>query len=149
FGRARDPDWSKTQDPVLQPMETRGFTGQEEDRELGLVNMGGRLYDPKIGRFTAVDPGIGAPLNSQAFDADSYVYNRPLSFVDPTGYYASWMVYDPEPGIDLDIWICDRCESAPTFFPIAGVGYAPDPYLQNLHEGFERGLQSSIEHLAS
>ena len=35
-----------------------GFTGHDEDDELGLVNMRGRLYDPKQRRFISPDPFV-------------------------------------------------------------------------------------------
>ena len=33
-----------------------GFTGHEEDSELGLINMQGRIYDARLGRFLQADP---------------------------------------------------------------------------------------------
>jgi RHS repeat-associated protein len=50
FGARRNPVWGAA--PVaFSSLTTRGFTGHEDDEELGLVNMKGRLYDPKVGRF--------------------------------------------------------------------------------------------------
>jgi RHS repeat-associated protein len=65
---------------------TTGFTGAEEDDDLGVVNLRGRLYDPRIGRFLSPDPIISRPLFSQAYNRHSYVLNRPLNLRDPTGY---------------------------------------------------------------
>ena len=64
-----------------------GFTGHEEDFELGLVNMVGRLYDPKIGRFLTPDP-VTTDLSGQGLNGYSYVRNNPLTFVDPLGLQA-------------------------------------------------------------
>jgi RHS repeat-associated protein len=64
---------------------TDGFTDQEHDDELGLINMRGRMYDPKIGRFLSVDPLVSDP-SSQGFNRYSYVSNNPLNFTDPTGF---------------------------------------------------------------
>ena len=33
-----------------------GITGHREDEDLGLVNMGGRVYSPRLGRLTTPDP---------------------------------------------------------------------------------------------
>lgn len=63
-----------------------GFTGHEDDVELGLVNMKGRMYDPRIGRFLTPDPMVSQPLRSQRWNPYSYVSNRPLSAIDPSGF---------------------------------------------------------------
>lgn len=63
-----------------------GFTGHEHDTELGLINMKGRIYDPRIGRFLTPDPIVEAPFWSQGLNAYSYVFNNPLRYVDPSGY---------------------------------------------------------------
>jgi RHS repeat-associated protein len=68
------------------PSENLGFTEREADSETGLVNMLGRLYDPKIGRFVSPDPLIGDPLSSQSYNRYSYVDNNPLRWTDPTGF---------------------------------------------------------------
>jgi RHS repeat-associated protein len=64
----------------------RGFTGADEDADLGLVNMRGRLYDPKLGRFITPDPFVTRPYNAQGLNRYAYVENNPLKFVDPTGF---------------------------------------------------------------
>lgn len=35
-----------------------GFTGHEGEEYLGWVNVMGRTYDPSLGRFLLVDPGV-------------------------------------------------------------------------------------------
>lgn len=62
-----------------------GFTGHEHLDNLGLIHMGGRVYDPRIGRFLSADPHVTAPFNSQSLNRYSYVWNNPLSLADPTG----------------------------------------------------------------
>jgi RHS repeat-associated protein len=71
-----------------------GFTGHEQDGEVGLVNMRGRVYDARLGRFLSTDPVIPDPFNAQAFNLYSYVLNNPLRYTDPNGF---------EPTID--IWL--------------------------------------------
>ena len=65
---------------------SRGYTGHEQIANFGLIHMGGRLYDPTLGRFLSADPFIQAPENSQNLDRYSYVLNNPMSYTDPSGY---------------------------------------------------------------
>ena len=95
FGARRHPSWS-AQAPPPGPLESRlGFTGHEADEELGLVNMRGRLYDPKIGRFLTTDPVVSHPHFGQSWNPYSYVMNNPLAYVDPSGF--SEEERDPRP----------------------------------------------------
>ncbi|HJX53105.1 MAG TPA: RHS repeat-associated core domain-containing protein, partial [Polyangia bacterium] len=63
-----------------------GFTGQEEDDDLALVNMNGRIYDPTLGRFLTPDPLVSMRSPSQSWNRYSYADNSPLRFVDPSGF---------------------------------------------------------------
>jgi RHS repeat-associated protein len=65
---------------------TDGFTDQEHDDELGLINMQGRIYDPKIARFISADPLVTVPVGSQGYSRYSYVSNNPLTALDPSGF---------------------------------------------------------------
>ncbi len=65
---------------------TRGFTGQEELSDVGLVHLNGRIYDPLLARMTSADPMVPDPMNGQAWNRYSYVVNNPLGFTDPSGY---------------------------------------------------------------
>jgi RHS repeat-associated protein len=65
--------------------EPLGFTGQEHDPELGLVNMRGRLYDPVLGQFLSPDPVIQQPYG-QGLNRYAYVLNNPLGYTDPSGF---------------------------------------------------------------
>jgi RHS repeat-associated protein len=95
FGAARNPTWGDPSPPPA-PKTTVGFTGHEGDTDLGLVNMKGRIYDPKVGRFLTTDPIVSAPLFGQSWNAYSYVLNNPLSYVDPTGFEYVTPPVDPE-----------------------------------------------------
>ena len=66
-----------------------GYTSQEHDPELGLINMKGRLYDPALRRFTTADPYVTEPLNPQGLNRYSYVQNNPMNFTDPSGFCMS------------------------------------------------------------
>lgn len=63
-----------------------GFTGHAHDALLGLVDMGGRMYDAQLGRFLSADPIVQAPTNLQSHNRYSYVWNNPLAMVDPSGF---------------------------------------------------------------
>jgi RHS repeat-associated protein len=67
----------------------KGFTGQEHDDDVGLINMKGRVYDPVLQRFLTGDPVVGNALSSQSWNSYSYVLNSPLNYTDPTGYIYS------------------------------------------------------------
>ena len=63
----------------------QGYTGHEHDDEYGLINMGGRIYDPVARRFLTPDPTEG-PVSSQSYNRYSYVQNNPATLTDPTGF---------------------------------------------------------------
>ncbi|XYH97782.1 RHS repeat-associated core domain-containing protein [Sorangium sp. So ce1128] len=88
FGQRRNPVWGQPAPASFSSGTTRGFTGHEGDEELGLVNMRGRMYDPRIGRFLTTDPIVQAPLSGQSWNPYSYVGNDPLNHVDPSGFQA-------------------------------------------------------------
>jgi RHS repeat-associated protein len=98
FGARRNPTWDPKQPapaPYSSPMSTMGFTGHEADDDLGLINMKGRIYDPKVARFLQTDPIVSRPHFSQSWNPYSYVLNSPLNFVDPDGFEEA-----PPPGCD-------------------------------------------------
>ena len=63
-----------------------GFTGHEQDDELGMINMRGRMFDARLGRFLTPDPVVGSGRGHNRY---SYVRNNPLRFIDPTGLVPS------------------------------------------------------------
>ncbi len=91
FGEPLDSDWERT-GSLLHSGEfgetntELGFTGHEHLDSHRLIHMGGRLYDPKMGRFLGIDPFISDVGNLQALNPYAYVQNNPLAFIDPTGY---------------------------------------------------------------
>ena len=68
----------------------RGYTGHEYLQSVGVINMNGRLYDPKLRRFLQPDNNIQDPFNTQNYNRYSYVLNNPLKYNDPSG--ESWNV---------------------------------------------------------
>ncbi|XXU81017.1 RHS repeat-associated core domain-containing protein [Sorangium sp. So ce1151] len=86
FGQRRNPVWGERAPASFSSETTQGFTGHESDDELGLVNMKGRMYDPRIGRFLTTDPIVSIPSFGQSWNPYSYVLNNPLTYVDPGGF---------------------------------------------------------------
>ncbi|HEX8793973.1 MAG TPA: FG-GAP-like repeat-containing protein [Polyangiaceae bacterium] len=81
----------KASDPTVRvtapPRDLRiGFTGHEQDDDVDLVDMIGRLYDPVQQRFLSADPPAPDPVDGQAYNPYAYVRNNPLNATDPTGY---------------------------------------------------------------
>ena len=64
----------------------RGYTGHEQLDTVNLVHMNGRVYDPKLGRFTSPDPIVQFADNPQSYNRYCYVLNNPLSYTDPSGF---------------------------------------------------------------
>ena len=65
----------------------RGFSGHQQLDGVGIVHMGGRIYDAEIGRFLQADPFVQDQTNLQGLNRYSYVENNPLSYTDPSGYF--------------------------------------------------------------
>ena len=63
----------------------RGYCGHDMLSTYDLIDMGGRVYDPVIGRFLSCDNYVQEPDNSQNFNRYSYCLNNPLRYTDPTG----------------------------------------------------------------
>ena len=91
WGVRRNPEtWSGNynEDPVFD----RGFTGHEHlfvfdlgRKDIGIINMNGRMYDPMMSTFLSVDNYVQAPDNPQNFNRYAYCLNNPLKYVDPSG----------------------------------------------------------------
>jgi RHS repeat-associated protein len=62
-----------------------GFTGHEHDEELGLINMKGRVFDPRLGMFLSPDPMVEDVLDPQTFNRFAYTRSNPMNLVDPNG----------------------------------------------------------------
>ncbi len=87
FGKRRFPNGVADPNGTIVPVSTdRGFTGQEEMDEVGLVNMNGRVYDASLGRFMSADPTVPYPQNLQSYNRYSYSRNNPLRANDPSGF---------------------------------------------------------------
>ncbi|VAW41264.1 hypothetical protein MNBD_CHLOROFLEXI01-25, partial [hydrothermal vent metagenome] len=94
-----------------QTMTDKGYTGQKENMEIGLIYYNARFYVPGIGRFASADTIVPNPASPQSFNRYSYVRNNPLKYTDPTGYCAEtgddtcWTMYD------RIVQICPECRT--------------------------------------
>jgi RHS repeat-associated protein len=61
------------------------YTGRDFDSETSIYYYRARYYDPQSGRFISEDP-LGF---SSGIDFYAYVRNRPLNYVDPSGFQPS------------------------------------------------------------
>lgn len=95
FGKRRNATtWSNYTHPyselsdlsLLRGITQKGFTGHIQVDHANVIDMGGRIYDPELGRFMQADPIIQDVRDAQSINRYSYVYNNPLSYTDPTGY---------------------------------------------------------------
>jgi RHS repeat-associated protein len=87
--RRYDPYGAATEAGSPGPrLETHGFTGHEEDGEVGLINMIGRAYDPWLARFLSPDPIVSHPKSTQSWNPYTYVQGNPLRMIDVSGYQA-------------------------------------------------------------
>ena len=85
FDASYDAWGKRTLSPNSFTFIARGYTGHEHLDELGLINMNGRMYDPRQGRFLSPDPFVQAPSNPQNYNRYSYCLNNPLKYTDPSG----------------------------------------------------------------
>lgn len=78
----------------------RGYTGHEHILGVGLINMNGRIYDPKLHRFLQPDDNIQDPTNTQNFNRFGYCMNNPTKYSDPSG--ESWLDFA---GFIFSAWV--------------------------------------------
>lgn len=68
-----------------------GFNGKENDNEIkgegNSVDFGARMYDPRLGRWQALDPLASKYPNQSPYN---FVANSPIVFVDPDGRVIRW-----------------------------------------------------------
>ena len=60
------------------------------------------MYDYNNARFLSIDPFIQAPTSTQSMNPYTYIFNNPLSGVDPTGYSSITTGFKTVSGVCLD-----------------------------------------------
>ena len=71
------------------------YTGKLLDEATGLYYEGARYYDPATGRFITEDSYNGT--KTDPISQNKYIYggDNPMRYVDPTGHYFVWWLYNP------------------------------------------------------
>lgn len=89
WGERRDTNWVTMANPKINAPELggRGFTLHEHYDIVGLVDMNGRVYDPKLGVFLSADIVYQSTDDAHLLNRYAYVGNNPLSKIDPSGYF--------------------------------------------------------------
>ncbi len=85
WGRRRHSGNWNDYNPSVSSLLSRGYTGHEHLDKVGLINMNGRLYDPRVGRMLSPDNLVPNPYSLQGYNRYSYVFNNPMSYADPDG----------------------------------------------------------------
>lgn len=152
WGKRRNSDWTPATS-IISSSQFHGFEGHFHFEDLGLIDMNGRFYDPTIARFISPDPFIPDPLNSQALNHYSFVYNSPTALTDPSGFLPKG--YDDngdEPGgewflADDGKWYRSSFDDVEviaykdsSFFNQSAAGWAMSDYAFS-HPGFINGFQ--------
>jgi RHS repeat-associated protein len=121
YGTQRNPTtWSGAPPPgdlsTIAGITRQGYTGQTMLGNMGLIHMNGRVMDAITGRFLSADPYISEPGNTQNFNRYGYVYNNPLSNVDPSGLKAKYVPIPTTftgsmiPGVSSGLLFCIGCD---------------------------------------
>jgi len=63
------------------------FTSYERDSESGNDYAMARFYINRFGRFSCVDPSLGAPGDPQSWNRYAYARNNPVNITDPSGQF--------------------------------------------------------------
>jgi RHS repeat-associated protein len=62
------------------------YAGEQRDREVGLIFLRARSYDPALGRFLSRDSWGGQDFAPQSWNRYTYAENDPVNHVDPSGH---------------------------------------------------------------
>jgi RHS repeat-associated protein len=99
------------------PRESKGFIGERDDPETGLLYLHARYYDPEIGQFISadtLDPNVpGVETNRYA-----YADNDPVNKSDPNGHFipvvaAAVAIWG---GIEIGLSVYDVIDAVRTVF---------------------------------
>ena len=86
WGMRRNPaNWSENVVTDYPARFSRGYCMHEHFSQLGLINMGGRIFNERTNQFLCADPYRQAPeswLNCNRF---GYCMNNPVMYTDPDG----------------------------------------------------------------
>jgi len=91
YGKSEGVRSADYQQSIDSPNHPVGYAGHVEDKDLGLVYMQARYYDPVVGRFLSTDPaGVFGHVrnNPKMFNRYTYANNNPYKYIDSDGEFA-------------------------------------------------------------
>jgi RHS repeat-associated protein len=82
--RAHYRPYGERLETIAALMTSKGYIGQRNDSETGLIYLHARYYDPRLARFVTADP---TDPTEQGMGLNRYAYagNSPIVNLDPTG----------------------------------------------------------------
>jgi len=86
WGSRRNLNGTAATSPIVESLDNKGYTGQEELDQIALVHLNGRVYDSMVGRFLSGDSYVVDPTEGQDYNRYSYVSNNPANSTDPSGF---------------------------------------------------------------
>lgn len=66
------------------------FLGQPLEVETGLLCLGRRFYDPRLGRFISPDRYVAGAFLLDSWNRYLYAHNNPIRLSDPSGRFSFW-----------------------------------------------------------
>ncbi|MFH1150268.1 MAG: right-handed parallel beta-helix repeat-containing protein [Actinomycetota bacterium] len=112
--------WGNTAESTSQPYTYLGKHQRPEYRDIGLIRMGARLYDPETGRFTSRDPLKGTETMPITQNPYVYAISNPVLATDLAGY--SFELGESNPASN-----CDELEVLPV---VNDDRISPDQYYE-------------------
>jgi RHS repeat-associated protein len=74
--------------PATGMPDVSAYAGSQTDPDAGLLAVGRRFYDPRIGRFISPDRVVSDFFRIDAWNRYEYAFDNPLRYIDLTGYFS-------------------------------------------------------------
>ena len=77
--------WGNLLGGTFNVANTRLYSGEEFDPDLGFISLRARTYDQTRGRFLSIDPAVGVTVDPLSFHRYLFAEGDPVGLVDPSG----------------------------------------------------------------